>query len=91
MYGDREFSHLYPNQTLPYSWGPGCLAGGRAVRDNTIASRRLNYVDFLDYNAGAPLDITPLQDNVDLAKDPQRNNKFDYSTVITLYHIQMLI
>lgn len=30
---------------------------------------------------GAPIDITPTKDDPALGADPQRNNKFDFSTV----------
>ena len=33
------------------------------------------------FKLGAPIDITPLKDDPVLAKDPQRNNNFDFSNV----------
>jgi Dyp-type peroxidase family len=33
------------------------------------------------WKSGAPIDITPLQDDPVLGADPQRNNNFDFSTV----------
>ena len=38
------------------------------------------------FKSGAPIDITPVKDDPALAKDPQRNNDFDFSDVsITLF------